>query len=101
MKLLVAAALLSLTATPAFAQDTAPPAAPAAATKLTIDSPIEALLADPGAKGVLEANLPGISTRDDLDSFKSYSLPQVAPYSNGLVTAEALKKIAEGLAALP
>lgn len=101
MKLIAAAALLTLTATPAFAQ-TAPaaPTAPAAAAALTVDSPIQDLLANDQAKAVLEANLPGISTRPDLDSFKALTLAQVAPYSGGLVTDEVIKKIAEGLAAI-
>lgn len=96
---LIAAALLMLTATPVLAQ-TAPAAPVAAAAKLTVDSPIQDLLANDQAKAVLEANLPGISTRPDLDSFKALTLPQVAPYSGGLVTDEVIKKIADGLATI-
>lgn len=105
MKLIAAAALLTLTATPVLAQ-TAPATTPVpatvagAATKLTIDSPIQDLLANDQSKAVLEANLPGVSTRPDLDSFKAMTLTQVAPYSGGLVTDEVIKKIADGLAAL-
>ena len=105
MKLIAAAALLTLTATPVFAQ-TAPVTTPApatvagAATPLTVDSPIQDLLANDKSKAVLEANLPGISTRADLDSFKSLTLTQVAPYSGGLVTDEVIAKIATGLAAI-
>lgn len=102
MKLFAVAALLTLTAAPAFAQ-TAPaapaPAVPGAA-KLTIDSPIEALVADPAAKAVLEGVIPGLSAHPAYDQFKAMSLTQVQPYSGGAVTDDMIKKITDGLAAI-
>lgn len=105
MKLFAVAALLTLTAAPALAQ-TAPatPTPPATtmpgATKLTIDSPIEALVADPAAKAVLEGVIPGLSGHPAYDQFKAMSLTQVQPYSGGAVTDEMIKKISDGLAAI-
>ncbi len=110
MKLIAAAALLTLTASPLFAQTaTAPsPAMPApatvtpgaATTKLSIDTPIEQLVADPAAKAVLESALPGISSHPSFDSFKAMTLTQVQPYSGGLVTDEVIAKVTAGLAAI-
>lgn len=108
MKLFAVAALITLTATPAFAQTT--PAAPAAATppatttpgaaKLTIDSPIEALVADATAKSVVEGVIPGLSSHPSFEQFKAMSLTQVQPYSGGAITDEMIKKITDGLAAI-
>ncbi len=110
MKLFAVAALLTLTAAPALAQ-TAPaaPAAPAmtapavtapGAAKLTIDSPIEALVGDAKAKTVLEGVIPGLSAHPSYDQFKAMSLTQVQPYSGGAITDEMIKKITDGLAAI-
>lgn len=108
MKLFAVAALLTLTAAPALAQ-TAPtaPAAPTppastmpGAAKLSIDSPIEALVADPAAKAVLEGVIPGLPAHPAYDQFKAMSLTQVQPYSGGAVTDEMIKKITDGLAAI-
>lgn len=110
MKLIAAAALLMVSATPVFAQTSAPatpaPATPsvapgAAATgKFTVDTPIEQLVADPAAKAVLESAIPGISQHPSFDQFKAMSLTQVQPYSGGVITDEIIKKVAEGLAAI-
>lgn len=108
MKLFAVAALLTLTAAPALAQ-TAPtaPAAPTppavttpGAAKLSIDSPIEQLVADPKGKAVVEGVIPGLSAHPAFDQFKAMSLVQVQPYSGGAVTDEMIKKITEGLAAI-
>lgn len=102
MKLIVpAAAALALLAPAAFAQ-TAPAAAPApaAAAKFTLDTPIEALVADPKAKAVLDADLPGVTTHPSYDMFKGMSLRAVQPMSNGKLTDEALKKVETDLAAI-
>lgn len=106
MKLIVsAAAALACLAPAAFAQ-TAPAAAPApaataaAAAKFNLDTPIEALVADPKAKAVLDADLPGVSTHPSYDMFKGMSLRAVQPMSNGKLTDEALKKVETDLAAI-
>lgn len=113
MKLIAAAALLMVTATPVLAQTTAAPmpATPAPATptvtpgaaatgKYTVDTPIEQLVADPAAKAILESAIPGISAHPSFDQFKAMSLTQVQPYSGGAITDEIVKKVAEGLATI-
>lgn len=109
MKLIVpAAAALAFLAPGAFAQ-TAPaaasapaasPAAPAAAAKFSLDTPIEALVADAKAKAVLDADLPGVTTHPSYDMFKGMSLRAVQPMSDGKLTDEMLKKVETDLAAI-
>jgi len=105
MKHLAAIAALTIAA-PLFAQP-APPAAPAApveaaapAAKYTVNTPIEQLLADPAAKAVLEASIPGISMHPSLDQFKAMSLTEVQPYSAGAITDEIIATVKTNLAAI-
>jgi hypothetical protein len=108
MKLVACCAvLLTLTTAPALAQTAAPApassdaaAAPAAAAKYTLDTPIETIAADPKGKAVLDADIPGMTTHEMYDSFKSMSLNQVQPMSNGAISPEALTKTATDLAAI-
>jgi len=102
MKLIVlsAAALACLTPA-AFAQDVPAAAATPAVAKLTIDSPIEALVADPKAMEVLAANgLADIAKHPSYDMAKGMSLRAVQPMSGGVVTEDMLTKIEAGLAAI-
>lgn len=102
MKAVVTILALTLAA-PALAQTatTAPaPAAPAAAAKFSIDTPIEQIVADPKAKAVLDADLPGVSNHQAYDMFKAMSLNQVMPMSNGKITPELLAKVQADLAKL-
>lgn len=87
-------------ATPALAQTAAPAAAPAAAAKFNLDTPIEQIVADPKGKAVIDADLPGTTTHAMYDMFKSMSLNQVAPMSQGKITPELLTKVAADLAAI-
>lgn len=94
-----------LVAGPALAADpvaTPKPAAPAAApvAAFSIDTPIETLMADPRAKAVLDADLPGMSSHPMYDSFKSMTLGQLAPMSQGKITDAVLAKVATDLAAI-
>lgn len=102
MKFIVpAAAALALLAPAVVAAQTAPASAPATATaKFSLDTPIEALVADPQAKAVLDADLPGVSNHPSYDMFKGMSLRAVQPMSNGKLTDEQLKKVETGLAAI-
>ncbi len=109
MKFIVStiAALACLAPAAAFAQ-TAPASGPAPAptgsatttTKFNLDTPIETLAADAGAKAVLEANVPGMTTHTHYDMFKAMSLRAVQPMSGGKLTDETLKKIETELAAI-
>jgi hypothetical protein len=115
MKLLAStAALLTLIAAPALAQTTpapapepapaapatATPAAPAAATRLSLDTPIETVVADAEGKKVLDADLPGLTTNDKYDMFKSMSLNQVAGFAPDKLTPERLAKVSTDLAVI-
>jgi hypothetical protein len=102
MKSIILTAAL-LVATPVLAADpVAPVAAPATATaaKPSIDMTIEALMADPKAKAVIDADVPGMSSHPMYDSFKSMTLTQLAPMSQGKITDDLLKKVAADLAAI-
>ena len=109
MKSLFAVALIAL-ATPALAQTapapaaapmTATPAAPVAATKYNLDTPIETLMADPVAKAVVDKDLGNdVSKHPAYDQFKSMSLNAVAPMSGGAVTDDMLKAVAADLATI-
>jgi hypothetical protein len=100
------AAVLALTVVPAMAQTATPapaaatPAAPAPAAKFTLDSPIETLVADTTAKKVLDDDLPGLTTNDKYDMFKSMSLNQVAGFAPDKLTPERLTKVQTDLAAI-
>ena len=98
MKFAIFASAL-LIAAPLLAQ-TVPAPAPAAATAmLTIDSPIEALVADPKAKAVVDANFPGMTAHPAYEQFKGMSVKQLQPLSQGVITDEAVKKAEAELAA--
>ena len=100
MKMLHAAALaiapvIALCASPALADDHAE--APA---KLTIDSPIEALMGNEAAKAVVVKHLGPLDQHPFYGQFKGMTLVQVQPMSNGQITAETIEKIKTELAAL-
>jgi hypothetical protein len=84
--------------TPALAEDTAMSAPMAAA--FTVETPIEALMADERAKAVVTKHLPGIDQHPAYADFKALSLKSLAPFSQGLITEELLTKIAADLAAI-
>jgi len=101
MKFIVPAATALAFLTPAAFAQTAPAPAPAtAAAKFSLDTPIEALVADPKAKAVLDADLPGVSTHPSYDMFKGMSLRAIQPMSGGKLTVEMLNKIETDLAAI-
>lgn len=76
-------------------------AAPApAAAAFTIDTPIEALMADERAKAVVVKHLPGIDQHPAYADFKALSLKALAPFSQGLISDELLGKIGADLAAI-
>jgi len=106
---LPAIAAFTCLAAPALAQnDIAPaapaapaaPTAPAAPAVLSLDTPIEALAADPRSKAVLDARLPGLTAHPSYPMFKAMSLREVQPYSQGAITDELLAAIGTDLAAI-
>ena len=101
-KLLAAAALAATAiASPAAAhEDHAGHADHAVQAKFTLDTPVEAIVADEKAKAVLEANLPGITTHEHYEHFKTMSLKQLAGMAPDKLTPELLAKLESGLAAM-
>lgn len=113
MKLIAFAALVSIATSPVFAQTAPAPApapgatttpttaAPAGVSKFSVDTPIEQLIADEKAKAVVTAVLGGdISQSPFYEQIKAMSFAAVQPLSQGQITDETMKKLAEGLAAI-
>lgn len=103
-KTLFAAAAASLLAVGAASAQTTP--APATghehhAARPTIDSTIEALVADPATKAVLDKHLPGIDRHPAYAQFKGMTLRQVAPFSQGNITDAKIAAIDADLKAIP
>lgn len=95
----LAAALLALAAPAAvLAQGETPEATPAAA--FSVDTPIEALMADERAKAVIARHLPGIDQHPAYEQFKAMSLKAIAPFSQGMISDELLAAIDADLAAI-
>ena len=80
----------------AFADD----AAEATAAAFTIEMPIATLMADDRAKAVVLSNLPGIDQHPAFPQIQSMSLKAIQPFSQGMITDEALAKINAELAAI-
>lgn len=108
IKTLFAAAAASLLAVGAASAQTTP--APATghehpadhhAARPTIDSTIEALVADPATKAVLDKHLPGIDRHPAYAQFKGMTLRQVAPFSQGNITDAKIAAIDADLKAIP
>lgn len=89
---LALAPVLALTASPVLAED--------AAAKLSIDSSIEALMANEATKAVVIKHLGPLNQHPFYDQFKAMTLPQVQPMSSGAITAETIEKIKADLAAI-
>jgi hypothetical protein len=106
MNSILAAALAAAAASPAFAQDTHEghahhadhAAAPASTARLNLDTPVEAIVADPAGKAVLEGLLPGVEAHEHYPMFKTMGLRQIAGYAPDVFTPELLAKLESGLA---
>jgi hypothetical protein len=97
MKLILALALAALPVA-AFAQAPAAPDAPAAAAAPSLDTPIEALLANEKTKAIVDTRIPGLSAHPMLDQFKTMSLKQLQGMAGGQLTDEMLAAVATDLA---
>jgi len=91
-------AVASLTFTTGVFAQTAPAPAAAASGALTIDTPIEQIAANPAGKAVLDKDLPGLTSHAMYDQFKSMSLKDLQPMSQGAITDDQLKKAGDDLA---
>ncbi|WP_422055804.1 hypothetical protein [Sphingomonas sp.] len=97
--LLLAVALSALPLAPASFAQTAPAPA-AAAAKYNLDTPIQDIVADPAAKAAFDAALPGVSTHESYEMFKTMSLNQLKTYAADKLTPEVLAKVEKDLAAV-
>jgi putative polyketide hydroxylase len=68
---------------------------------VTLDTPIEQIVAIPEGKTVLDANLPMVTTHEKYTTFKAMSLRQLQPLSDGKLSDEALARTETLLAAVP
>lgn len=68
--------------------------------KLTINSSIEELMANEKSSAILEKHLPGIGSHSAYNQFKGMSLPELQPWSGGLVTDEIIAAVTKDLAQL-
>ena len=78
----------------------APDGRPQTLVSFTLDTPIEQLLADPRARAVLDADLPGMSADSNLAKFQLMSLRQLQPMTGGQMTNALLEKTGADLAAI-
>ena len=99
MKFKIFAASLAIVAAP-LAVAAVPAAAEEAEAALTIDTPIETLMAHEGAREVVLAEMPDLESNPYYPQIKGMSLKSVQPYSQGMITDEMLEKISAGLAKL-
>lgn len=98
MKIALIAAIAALVPAAAFAQSD-DGATAATAAHFTLDTPIKMLIADPAAKAVLDKDLPGMSSDENLPKFEDKSLRQLQPMSGGQLTDAMLKQVAADLGA--
>jgi len=98
---ILAASTLAIVAQPAFAQETMEPIEKTEGTPaLSIDSTIEALMANTASAAILEEHFPGIGEHPAYDQFKTMSLVQLQPWSQGMITDESLAKVKAELEAM-
>ncbi len=67
---------------------------------MTTDTPIETIAANPDGKAVLDKDVPGLTAHPMYDQFKSMSLKDLAPMSQGKITDDVIKKVDTDLAAI-
>ncbi len=78
----------------------AAPSASGLRAVFTLDTPIADLIADPAAKAVLDKDLPGLSSDENLDKFAKLGLRQFQPLTGGQLTDAMLVKVARDLTRL-
>lgn len=96
-KLVIAAALATAFAAPAYAADPAPAAVPAPAYS-TATTDIGTLLDNPATKAVLDKNMPGFSANPQIDMARSMTLKQIQQFAGDQMTDEVLAKVDADLA---
>jgi hypothetical protein len=102
IKMVFAAAIAAaaFAAAPASAQDAPATTEATESAKFSVDTPIEELVADERAKAVLDELVPGLTTHASYEMFKSMSLRQLQPYSQGQINDKTLDEIDAALGAI-
>ncbi len=67
---------------------------------VTVESKISVLLADEGAKAILEKHCPGMTSDPRLKMAMGMTLKQIMPLSQGRITLSKIEAISEDLAKL-
>ena len=88
---------------PAADAPSAPPSndivpATGASVSYTLDTPIRDLIANPATRAVLDRNLPGLSTDENLPKFDRMGLREFQPLTGGQLTGPMLAEMAKDLA---
>lgn len=97
---MIVAALLLVALQTSAAPAPAAPATAAATARLNLDTPVEAIVADPKGKAVLDADIPELTPNELYESFKTMSLHQLQTYRPERLTEALLAKVAADLAAI-
>ncbi|ACL94929.2 hypothetical protein [Caulobacter vibrioides] len=100
MRIATGLVLAALLATPALAQNAAPPPAAASASAFSADTPLEAVVANPAAKAALDKTLPALAKHPAFEQFKGMSLRELQAYAEGQITNEMIAKVDADLKAL-
>lgn len=77
-----------------------PPPVDTTSGRLSINSPIAAIVADPKGKAILDNRVPGLTSHPLFDSIKQMSLPQLVPVSEGQVADDQVEAVKRDLEAL-
>lgn len=91
---------LRIGGTPGSGGTAVAPPLPGPAT-LTLDTPIERIVATPAGKAALDAHIPALTPHPRYETFKSMTLRQLQPLSQGLITDQDLARTEVDLAAVP
>lgn len=98
MRFVLAAAALSLVSGASAANDVAPAATPAPAARFNLDTPLEAIMADPAGAALIESVAPGTSAHPQYGAFKGMSLRELSMIASDKLTPEVLGKLEVALA---
>ncbi len=85
---------------PAVAADAPSASATEQQQAMTLDTPLEQIVANAKGKAIIDQRVPGLTTHAMWDMFKAMSLNQLAPMAGDMLPESQLSLIAADLAAL-
>lgn len=107
MRALLSALVMLTSASAAQAQTAPAPAAPPSSSAVkpvhysTATTEIGTLLDDPAAKALLEKNIPGMTTNDQIDMARGMTLKDIQQYSPDQITDKVLGNLDAEFAKIP